>query len=377
MRTKSTQKIAVSVLSACLIASMSVPAFAAPGEQATWSSLATKIIAMAQEGNNGDNDVDVSELLKVDISGASVTFGANPTYTGSPVQPAPTVTLNGKTLVAGTDYTIAYANNVNAGRATVTITGIGQYKGTVSSSFTIATASIASAQVTVASNQTYTGSAIKPKPTVKLGNKTLVEGTDYTTSYKNNVNVGTATVTVTGKGNYAATKNATFTIVAASKPSNPNQPTNPSNPAQPDDPGTQVESVTMYRLYNPNSGEHFYTTSTIERDAVIAAGWNDEGIGWIAPSTGAPVYRLYNQYGGEHHYTMSEVERDMLVSVGWIWEEGGWFSDPNQAVPLYRLYNPNAYANNHHYTTSEVERDYLLSIGWNDEDIAWHGIGIG
>lgn len=135
-------------------------------------------------------------------------------------------------------------------------------------------------------------------------------------------------------------------------------------------PGT---NQTMFRLYNPNSGEHFYTASAIERDAVIDAGWNDEGTGWIAPTGGDPVYRLYNQYAGEHHYTTSVVERDMLVSVGWNDEGIGWYAGGER--PLYRLYNPNAYANNHHYSTDVGERDILISIGWQDEGIAWYGVG--
>ena len=151
-----------------------------------------------------------------------------------------------------------------------------------------------------------------------------------------------------------------------------------TNPT-PDDPGTTdpepVGTQAMYRLYNPNSGEHFYTASTIERDAVIAAGWNDEGIGWTAPTSGIQVYRLYNSFAGEHHYTTSAEERDMLVSVGWIWEEGGWFSDVDKSVPLYRAYNPNAYANNHHYTTDWGEFQTLLSLGWQDEGVGWHGVG--
>ena len=108
---------------------------------------------------------------------------------------------------------------------------------------------------------------------------------------------------------------------------------------------------------------------------MIAAGWNDEGIGWTAPTSGIQVYRLYNSFAGEHHYTTSEAERDMLVSVGWTWEEGGWFSDINQAVPLYRAYNPNAFANNHHYTTDWGEFQMLLSVGWKDEGVGWHGVG--
>lgn len=102
--------------------------------------------------------------------------------------------------------------------------------------------------------------------------------------------------------------------------------------------GAVGKTIEMYRLYNPNSGEHFYTGDVIERDNVIAAGWNDEGIGWIAPYDGDPVYRLYNAVGGEHHYTLDKSERDMLLSVGWNDEGIGWYSEsPNLGVALYRI----------------------------------------
>ena len=61
-------------------------------------------------------------------------------------------------------------------------------------------------------DQVYTGKAIKPAFTVKLKNKKLTEGTDYTVSWKSNKSVGTATVTITGKGSYKGTAKATFTI---------------------------------------------------------------------------------------------------------------------------------------------------------------------
>ena len=97
--------------------------------------------------------------------------------------------------------------------------------------------------------------------------------------------------------------------------------------------------------------------------------------GWIAPETSnTPVYRLYNPYGGEHHYTMSVAERDMLIRAGWNDEGIGWYSDDAQAVPLYRQYNPNQPANNHNYTTSLSENNWLVSIGWRAEGIGWYGI---
>lgn len=71
-------------------------------------------------------------------------------------------------------------------------------------------------------------------------------------------------------------------------------------------------SVPMYRLYNPNSGEHFYTKTTSERDHLRSVGWRYEGIGWQAPTGGNPVYRLYNPNAGDHHYTLLASERDHL-----------------------------------------------------------------
>ena len=140
-------------------------------------------------------------------------------------------------------------------------------------------------------------------------------------------------------------------------------------------PAYAVDGQKLYRIYNPNSGEHFYTASAYERNSVIAAGWNDEGFGWKAPETSStPVFRLYNANGGEHHYTMSVGERDMLIDAGWNDEGIGWYSDDAHSVPLFREYNPNAFANNHNYTTSSDEHNWLISLGWRDEGLAWYGV---
>jgi len=135
-----------------------------------------------------------------------------------------------------------------------------------------------------------------------------------------------------------------------------------------------VSTVTMYRLYNPNSGEHFYTSSERERKALVKQGWNDEGVAWVGPSiSNTPVYRLYNENAGDHHYTPSKRERDNLIKQGWKDEGIGWYSDDAKTKPLYRLYNPNATTGSHHYTTSARERDKLVQQGWQDEGIGWYG----
>lgn len=128
----------------------------------------------------------------------------------------------------------------------------------------------------------------------------------------------------------------------------------------------------MYRLYNPNSGEHFYTANVDERDHLVSVGWRYENIAWVAPISGDPVYRLYNPNAGDHHYTLNVDERDYLVSVGWKYENIAWYSGGD--VPLYRAYNPNAIAGAHHYTTSKEEINTIVDAGWKNEGIGWYGI---
>lgn len=133
-------------------------------------------------------------------------------------------------------------------------------------------------------------------------------------------------------------------------------------------------SVNMYRMYNPNSGEHFYTGKAKEVKSLFAVGWEYEGVAWVGPTeSNTPVYRLYNPNTGDHHYTPSKKERDSLIKAGWNNEDIGWYSDDAKTKPLYRLYNPNATTGSHHYTTSTKERDQLVKIGWNDEGIGWYG----
>lgn len=142
----------------------------------------------------------------------------------------------------------------------------------------------------------------------------------------------------------------------------------------------ESNSVDMFRMYNPNSGEHFYTADAKERTTLDEAGWNYEGIGWTAPKTSStPVYRLYS--GTDHHYTTDKAERDNLIKVGWKDEGIGWYSDDSKSVPLYRQFNPyvepTAPTNNsgsHNYTTNSEERDALVKVGWRDEGIAWYGM---
>lgn len=138
------------------------------------------------------------------------------TYSGKACNPTVKAVVSGKTLKAGTDYTVSYANNINAGTATVTVTFKGNYKGTITKNFTIKAKKATTAEVTLSKTSVaYTGKAIKPTVKAVLGNEELIKNTDYTVKYANNTKVGTATVTVTFKGNYSGTVKKTFEITKA------------------------------------------------------------------------------------------------------------------------------------------------------------------
>ncbi len=258
-----------------------------------------------------DNGKTTARNIRWEITRMSLTDSAKITvdaipdqvYTGSSITPIPVVKFNGKTLANGSDYSCTYTNNINVGTATVTITGKGNYDGTITRTFKITpatmkvnlsgytgtfdnqnhyitaqptwpttgytiyygTTQLTSSNYTTAgsttnpgyknvgsytvyvyivqsnfkpysgsavvkinqkdiatnltisgvTNKKYTGSAITQSITVKDNdqNRTLTLNTDYTVSYSNNINMGTATLTVTGKGNYTGSKSVNFSIL--------------------------------------------------------------------------------------------------------------------------------------------------------------------
>ena len=155
---------------------------------------------------------EIPALSRISISKASVTLSTSTyAYDGKAKKPGVTVKLNGKTLKNGTDYTVSYSNNTKVGTAKVTITGKGNYTGSISKTYSIKN-NFKKATVSGISNKSYTGKNITQSITVKYNGKTLKNGTDYTVSYSSNKNIGTATVKITGKGSYTGTITKTFKI---------------------------------------------------------------------------------------------------------------------------------------------------------------------
>lgn len=130
--------------------------------------------------------------------------------------------------------------------------------------------------------------------------------------------------------------------------------------------------VANFRLYNRNSGEHFFTTNATEYQALVNLGWRAEGVAWFATATGDEVYRLYNPNSGKHFYTKSVTEKQYLVRLGWH-DEGVAYHVVANGIPVYRLYNKND--GRHFYTSSLYERNSLVQLGWRAEGVAWYGLG--
>ena len=155
---------------------------------------------------------EIPALSRVSISKASMTLSTSTyAYDGKAKTPSVTVKVGGKTLKKDTDYTVSYSNNTKVGTAKVTITGKGNYTGSVSKTYSIKN-NFKKATISGISNKSYTGKNITQSITVKYNGKTLKNSTDYTVSYSNNKNIGTATVKIAGKGSYTGTITKTFKI---------------------------------------------------------------------------------------------------------------------------------------------------------------------
>ena len=154
----------------------------------------------------------VADINKVTVTGIDLEYG----WTGAAITPEPSLTLGGVPLVKGTDYTLEYTDNTDLGIATVTIKGIGNYNSTKTVTFKIVAVDIADATLSgIDKNYAYTGSAITPEPQLVLNGKTLVKDTDFTVTYRNNIDLGAAVIEINGIGNYTGTKSTAFTIIKA------------------------------------------------------------------------------------------------------------------------------------------------------------------
>lgn len=154
---------------------------------------------------------------KIYDGNTAATLSKLPTLDDTNVQPGDKVTLEGTPSGTFDNADVGTAKNVTITGLSLTGKDAAKYSLDLSGvTGEIIAKPLANSMVTLLSSSfTYTGSVHMPGVTVKDGAKTLVEGTDYTVGYADNINAGTATVTVTGKGNYTETVSKDFTITKA------------------------------------------------------------------------------------------------------------------------------------------------------------------
>lgn len=144
-----------------------------------------------------------------------VKISANTAYAGENIKDNFKINYKKYKLVSGEDYKATYSKNKKLGKATVKIKGIGNFKGSVTVTYNIVPQTIEKVTCKYAATKVYTGEEVTLSLTMKNNSEKLKKGRDYTVTYNNNVEIGKATATIQGIGNYKGTKKITFSIVPA------------------------------------------------------------------------------------------------------------------------------------------------------------------
>ncbi len=175
------------------------------------TEVGTATIVVTGKGSYAGVKTATFKITGTALSRAVTVKADSQVYTGEELKPAVVENKEGYELTEGTDYEVAYAKNTNAGTATVTVTGIGRYTGTLKKTFKINPAKITDEMVG-AGNTSFAIKGAVTNTSVWYNETQLKAGKDYTVSYKNNKKPGTATAVIKGKGNYTGTANKTFTV---------------------------------------------------------------------------------------------------------------------------------------------------------------------
>ncbi len=134
---------------------------------------------------------------------------------------------------------------------------------------------------------------------------------------------------ITSKSGSAVTLSYDVNFSSPSQPTTPDNPSQPSQPTTPDSGNQQTQTVTMYRLYNQWSGEHLFTESYDEYQYLCSIGWSGEGImAYSDDQQRVPIYRLFNRWltQGTHLYTTSWDEYCQLGAIGWNQESIAFYA---------------------------------------------------
>lgn len=180
-------------------------------------------VVIQAKGNYSGKETATFKILAKDIDSTDFDIADITVNPNKKVQkPVPAVIFKGKHLSNKKDFTVTYPDTFTGaykekGTYSIKIFGKGNYTGERTINFVITDNNlITKAKISKISSQQYTGKALTPTIQVKYGKTTLKEGKDYELAYRDNTEIGTATVIVKGKGDYSGQKTISFKIIGAS-----------------------------------------------------------------------------------------------------------------------------------------------------------------
>lgn len=176
----------------------------------------TEITISAEDGGADPERCKVNVKHSINKDNTEIRIESDTyTFSGSYIRPHAEIYFGETLLSQDEDYEIVYEDNFDVGTASITIYGIGDYFGELSKNFTIKKANIDDVLINKIENQTYKGIEIKPDIDAVWENYDLEKNKDYSLTYKNNINKGTATIVIQAKGNFEGERTVTFEISAA------------------------------------------------------------------------------------------------------------------------------------------------------------------
>ncbi len=244
--------------------------------QASKQGYITKTLTLTKTATVGQKN---ASGFTVDLS--STTF----TYTGK--QQAPTVTVKDgtKKLTSGKDYTVAFSDNINAGKVTVTVTGIGNYTGTKTANYTINRAggsvnlSATSGTISVGQTTTFTASGTGTLSVSSSNTGVATASISGTTVTVKGIGAGSATITVTSAvaTNYnSASKNYSITVKFDPNNLTIGSAINPNNYGK-KVVGYSAGGISDWRLYYQDANYTYIISASVQRVGLIESFSRDAG----------------------------------------------------------------------------------------------------
>lgn len=172
----------------------------------------TRYFTVKGKGNYTGSIDCYYNIIRFDISNATVEYVKDNVYDGEDIRPAVVIKLDGETLTEDVDYKIIYQSGTDTGTMIFTVKGIGKYTGSIDCYYNIIRRDIAEATVEKLPDCVYTGNELCPLPVIKWNGFTLVCGEDFEVRYFENVNTGFGIAVIYGKGNFCGTQRVKFRI---------------------------------------------------------------------------------------------------------------------------------------------------------------------